>query len=170
MSYISRHATRKTGASAELMYLLIVLVAGIATAWWAGHRLGMDLSSITTAASVLGFTETGRLSHGAAGYTAQAHAEQSITTAPFCNPGQLPSFAPGVATLQQKLGDVMGAPVECEHAVTATGDTIQQTTTGLVAYNSLTNTVSFTDGWRHWAVAARGFVAWEGPESDPPAG
>ena len=52
----------------------------------------------------------------------------------------------------------MGAPLECEHPASGNGDTIQQTTTGLAAYTSATNTVSFTDGWRHWAITPSGFV------------
>ena len=55
MAYSHRYASRKRSArSAELLYLLIVLAAGVATAWWAGHKLGMDLSSINTVATVLG--------------------------------------------------------------------------------------------------------------------
>ena len=63
----------------------------------------------------------------------------------------------------------MGTPVECEHPADTSGDTVQQTTTGLAAYTQATNTVSFTDGWRHWAISPSGFVSWEGTESTPPA-
>ena len=45
MSYLNRRTTRRSAGSAELMYLLIVLAAGFATAWWAGHKIGMDLST-----------------------------------------------------------------------------------------------------------------------------
>jgi hypothetical protein len=151
------------------MYLLVVLVAGVATAWWMGHRVGMDLSSITAAASILGFTETGRLTHGAAGYTpAVARADQSAP-APYCPPEQAPAFAPAFTALKQRLGDGMGSPVECEHVTSPSGDTQQQTTTGLLAYTKASNIVSFTDGWRHWALTAQGYVTWEGPQSEPPA-
>jgi hypothetical protein len=171
MSYVNRHPspTRRAG-SAELMYLLVVLAAGVATAWWAGHKIGMDLSSITTMASVLGLTETGRASHGVVGYSPQLEAQAHTPAAPYCQAGQAPAFAAGLTGLKQQIGDVMGTPVECEHAVSPAGDTIQQTSTGLAAYNKLTNTVSFTDGWRHYAVTPRGFVSWEGAESNPPAG
>ena len=59
MAYIHRHLPpRRSAGSAELMYILVVLLAGAATAWWAGHRLGTDLSSINTLAAVLGINET----------------------------------------------------------------------------------------------------------------
>ena len=174
MSYINRHSARKTAGSAELVYLLIVLAAGVGTAWWAGHKIGMDLSAVTAAASVLGLTENGRSTHGTVGYTPKvANAAETYAgsaAAPFCNPGQAPAFAAGPSALRGRLGDTMGTPVECEHAISAAGDTIQQTTTGLVAYNTLTNTVSFTDGWRHYAITPRGFVTWEGADSNPPPG
>jgi hypothetical protein len=170
MLYTHRYApTRKRSASPELMYLFVVLAAGVATAWWAGRAVGMDLSVISTAASVLGLTETGRLTHGAVGYSVIKPADQSAPTPPFCNSGQVPAFALGLSGLKQQLGDSMGTPVECEHAISPAGDTIQQTTTGLAAYDTLTNTVSFTDGWRHWAITPSGFVAWEGSDSNPPA-
>jgi hypothetical protein len=134
----------------------------------------MDLSSINTMASLIGLTETGRSTHGIVGYS-PAGANAGATTdqaaaAPYCAAGQAPAFAAGLIGLKQQVGDVMGSPVECEHAVSSSGDSIQQTTTGLAAYNKLTNTVSFTDGWRHYAVTSRGFITWEGAESDPPAG
>jgi hypothetical protein len=169
MSYINRHPTKKSAGRAELMYLLVVLMAGFGTAWWAGHKIGMDLSSLTAVASVLGLTETGRLTHGAMGYQANTavQTDQQVMV-PYCAAGQTPTFKDGLATLKQQLGDAMGAPIECEHPASAAGDTVQATTTGLAAYNKLTNTVSFTDGWRHWAITAHGLVAWEGTDSNPP--
>jgi hypothetical protein len=172
MSYLNRQTTKRRVGSPELVCLLVVLTAGVVTAWWVGQQIGMDLSSVTSQASMLGVTETGRFSHGSVGYTVGAAAAESSAgpSAPYCNPGQMPNFALGLSGLKQRLGDTMGAPVECEHPATANGDTIQQTTTGLAAYTSSTNTVSFTDGWRHWAITPTGFTRWEGTESDPPAG
>jgi hypothetical protein len=63
----------------------------------------------------------------------------------------------------------MGKAVECEHAASAAGDTVQQTSTGLAAYDKASNTVSFTDGWRHWELTAQGLVSWEGEDKMPPA-
>jgi hypothetical protein len=39
-----------------------------------------------------------------------------------------------------------------------------------VAHNKLTGMVSFTDGWRHYAITASGFTTWEGSQSEPPTG
>jgi hypothetical protein len=170
MTYLNRRDSRKGGGGGELMCLLVVLAAGAATAWYAGHKIGMDLSSLSTAASILGLTETGRTTHGAVGYTQTAAAEIDELLAPYCNPGEKPTFALGMAALKERLGDTMGTALECEHPSSPTGDTLQQTSMGLAAYTHATNTVSFTDGWRHWAITPRGFVSWEGTSSDPPAG
>jgi hypothetical protein len=183
MAYIHRHSPskRSSAGSPELVYLLVVLAAGIATAWWAGHKIGFDLSGISTAASVLGLTETAQAqvpqrvvgySPGPAAASADAGqaTQSSAAAAAYCDPGQVPAFALGLADLKQQLGDTMGTPVECEHVASAGGDTVQKTTTGLAAYNRATNTVSFTDGWRHWALTPGGLVTWEGTDPNPPTG
>ena len=152
------------------MYILVVLLAGAATAWWAGHRLGTDLSSINTLAAVLGINETVGVTRPV-GYSAPAVDQaQAAALAPNCTAGQTPAFTDKLAQLKKQLGDTMGAPVECAHASAAVSDTIQQTTTGLAEYNQVTDTASFTDGWRHWAITPRGFLTWEGEQSEPPAG
>jgi hypothetical protein len=175
---LHRRPSKHSAGSAEFLYLIVVLAAGVATAWYAGHRIGFDLSGITTMASVLGLTENAaNVQHAAVGYTpgaaAQAAAPDEAAGAPaavYCNPGQAPTFALGLAALKQRLGDTMGTPIECEHPASADGDTIQQTTTGLAAYDHATNTVSFTDGWHHWAITPGGFVSWEGTDPNPPTG
>ncbi|MBV9597259.1 MAG: hypothetical protein JOZ87_10365 [Chloroflexi bacterium] len=158
MAYSPRLNRKRHPLSAEFMYLLVVLAAGVTTAYWAGHRLGLDLSIIETAASVIGLDETA--SSPSVGYVEPPAA--------YCNPGEQPAFSNGLATLKQQVGDPMGAPVECEHPVSASGNTSQQTTTGLAAYDKSSNTVSFTDGWRHWALTANGLVSWEGTDANPP--
>ena len=70
---------------------------------------------------------------------------------PYWAPGQEPEFQFGFAFLKSQLGDLMGEPLECEHANPENGDTLQQTTTGLSFYRKSTNTPTFTDGWNHWA-------------------
>jgi hypothetical protein len=80
------------------------------------------------------------------------------------------SFALGIAALKQRLGATMGDPIECEHPASGNGDTVQKTTTGLAAYRKSSNTVSFTDGWRHWALRDANLITWEGDSPDPPAG
>jgi hypothetical protein len=171
MSYLNERTTRKGGGTAELMCLLLVLCAGVATAWVAGQKIGMDLGGLSAAASILGLTDTGREAHGAVGYNPNALPAEATTEllAPYCNPGERPRFALGMAALKERLGDTMGMPLECEHPATSAGDTVQQTTMGLAAYSQTTNTVSFTDGWRHWAITPRGLVNWEGTSSEPPA-
>ena len=149
------------------MYLLVVLVAGAATAWWAGQQAAMNLSAIQTVAAVLGINEKVGTTRPV-GYSQAREQTADTPAAPYCQPGQTPAFVNGLATLKEQVGDVMGAPVECEHLASVVGDTVQQTSTGLAAYNSLTNTDTFTDGWRHWALTPNGLVRWEGTESQPP--
>lgn len=141
------------------MYLLVVLAAGVMTAYWAAHQIGMDLSGIQTIAAVLGVDEKAP-SSPAVGYVQPQ--------APYCKDGQQPAFLNGMAALDRQIGSVMGDPVECEHGASADGSTEQQTTTGLATYNGVTGTMTFTDGWRHWALTPRGMVTWEGDTSTPP--
>jgi hypothetical protein len=177
VAYLNR-STKRTAGSAELVYLLIVLVAGITTAWWAGQRIGLDLSSLSTIPRLLGISAPSRPTSGfdAREQLLQSSASASSTSAeaapaalaPYCSPGEAPAFVFGVAELKQHLGDTMGSPVECEHPATVAGDTVQQTTTGLAAYHQRSNTVTFTDGWQHWALTPSGVVTWEGTQSEPP--
>lgn len=92
----------------------------------------------------------------------------SAQGAPYCEPDQLPRFVFGFAALKEQIGDVMGEPMECEHANPRNGDALQQTTTGLSFYRKQTNTPTFTDGWEHWALTAEGLVTWLGDSIDPP--
>jgi hypothetical protein len=85
-----------------------------------------------------------------------------------CTPGQ-PIFVHGAATLKAALGEAMGDPLECERVTSASGDTEQRTTAGLVYYRASTNGVAFTNGFDHWALAANGIVHWTGDAVDPPA-
>lgn len=88
--------------------------------------------------------------------------------APFCAPGQAPQFVFGFKALSDELGEIMGEPLECEHAEAATGDAHQQTSKGLSFYRKSTNTPTFTNGWEHWALTAEGLVYWTGSSIDPP--
>jgi hypothetical protein len=168
MAYSSRRLTRKRSTfSAESMYLLVVVAAALATAYWAGHTIGMNLSAIQTVASVLGIDETIGSTHRV-GYSSAPADTASRPTAPYCQQGQQPAFTKGMATLRSQVGDAMGTPVECEHPAAVVGDTVQQTTTGLAAYSSITDTETFTDGWHHWALSPGGLVQWEGTSAEPP--
>jgi hypothetical protein len=173
MATFPRRLTRKRSAfSAESLCLLVLLAASVATAWYAGHMLVMNLSGIETAAAFLGITQSTDLTRQV-GYSSTREQDAVVQpaaagAAPYCQAGQTPTFANGIAALKQQVGDAMGTPVECEHVASVRGDTIQQTSTGLAAYNSSTNTVTFTDGWHHWALTADGFVSWDGTEASPP--
>jgi hypothetical protein len=87
----------------------------------------------------------------------------------FCPADLGPEFAFGFATLSATLGEVMGAPMSCEHGDPAgSGDVLQETTTGLAFYRVSTNTPTFTDGWNHWGLTPEGMVYWTGSSIDPP--
>ena len=88
--------------------------------------------------------------------------------APHCRPGQARQFVFGFAALKAQLGPIMGEPIECEHSNDANGDTLQRTTTGLAFWRKSTNTLTFTDGYRHWELMPGGTVYWEGPPIDLP--
>jgi hypothetical protein len=62
----------------------------------------------------------------------------------------------------------MGEPVECEHAQSDNGDTLQATTTGLAYYRKTLNTPIFTDGQAHYAWTTQGLIGWRGPSADAP--
>jgi hypothetical protein len=189
LTYLNRTRVRRSAGSPELLSLLIVLVAGVAAAWWISGRIGMDLSSLKAAPAILGLNPTTRPLSGfdgrvstieaasAAAGVADAPAEAAAVpveaqatspAAPFCRPGQTPEFVHGLAELKRLLGDPMGTPIECEHPANAGGDTMQQTTTGLAAYYRASNAVTFTNGWEHWALTPDGLIFWEGTQSEPP--
>ena len=94
---------------------------------------------------------------------------EATPAAPFCADGQAPRFVLGFAALKARLGAAMGEPLECEHPG-PDGQMLQRTTAGLAVYDGRANRASFTDGWRSWALAPGGLVAWEGgglPPDEP---
>src|SRR5262245_13606192 len=169
MAYLNRHPARKSrGGSAELLYLFVVLAARAATFWWAAHRIGGDLSAISRVATLLGIRALPSSAATQPATVQAAGTDQSAVRAPYCEAGQSPAFGHELAALKAQIGDVMGTAVECEHPSNTPGDTVQQTSTGLAASSSSTNMVSFTDGWRHWALRDGALVSWEGTEAAPP--
>src|SRR5205085_194279 len=95
-------------------------------------------------------------------------APPTAAAGPYCASGQPATFVLGFAQLHDTLGDaVMGEPVECEHANAANGETLQQPTTGLAIYRPSTGELSFTDGWRYWALTPASTVAREGDDQMP---
>jgi hypothetical protein len=91
--------------------------------------------------------------------------------APFCLPGQSPSFEFGFAALNQATGGAMGEPTECEHGTDrirqSNDDTSQKTTTGIATYSWCTNTPGFTRGEDHWMLTADGLEHWVGGPDSP---
>lgn len=103
-----------------------------------------------------------------------AHAELAEVAASLqpegpCQAGLAPRFVLGFAALAVELGPVMGEPLECERSNPENGDTLQRTTTGLAFYRKSTNTPTFTDGTKHWALTQTGLTFWSGAAVDPPA-
>ena len=88
--------------------------------------------------------------------------------APYCPPGQAPTFDVLFQPLRVPLGSEMGNPLECAHRDPTSGDVVQQTTTGLAYYRASVNVVAFTDGSHHWAQVAQNIVQWDGDSLDPP--
>ena len=88
--------------------------------------------------------------------------------APFCAPGQPPRFVLGIGELKERLGPIMGEPLECEHINPANGDTVQQTSTGLAYYRPAINTPIFTNGTAHYALSGGQLIFWESDSVEPP--
>jgi hypothetical protein len=93
----------------------------------------------------------------------------SAQPAPYCLPGREPSFGPELTELSQQLGERMGEPIECPHPDATTGDTLQQTSTGLATIQAMSNTASFTSGDEHWQLTPNGLEYWVVPSMDTPA-
>jgi hypothetical protein len=80
-----------------------------------------------------------------------------VQNAPYCQPGESPTFGSGFAALHDQLGEAMGDPVSCEFTDPAGSGAIQQqTTTGLAFWQPASNGVFFTDGQQQWTLAADG--------------
>ena len=91
-------------------------------------------------------------------------APASAAAQPVCG------FVFGFAALKGLLGATMGDPATCEYAdPNGSGDTLQNTTTGLAFWRKSTNTPTFTDGWNHWGLTPVGLISWSGPSIDPPS-
>jgi hypothetical protein len=88
--------------------------------------------------------------------------------APWCPTDETPSFRFGFAALRDALGEVMGQPTACEHGDAVTGDTYQETSTGLAVYHWCTNTPTFSQGSDHWILTPDGMEHWVGQGLLPP--
>jgi hypothetical protein len=127
---------------------------------------------MTRSAHIRFLTRRGlRLGTALAVLTALLTLPVSLTSAQsyqFCRPGTEPTFVLGFAALHAELGDVMGAPMECEHGNPLNGDTLQRTSKGLAFYRAATNVATFTNGSEHWAITQEGLTYWTGDSIDPP--
>jgi hypothetical protein len=130
---------------------------------------------------VLGLTACAPVAGAMSAPAPKAAAVQAVGDTPISAPvvspvstvcdSEHPSFVLGFAVLKDRLGDKMGTPLECEHAMpnaTAGPDTQQATTTGLAYWSHFPNAPAFTDGWDHWALTESGFEHWTGDVVDPP--
>jgi hypothetical protein len=89
--------------------------------------------------------------------------------APHCGSDDPPVYVFGFAHLKSLLDATMGDPVSCEYAdPNGTGDTLQDTSTGLAFWRKSTNTPTFTDGATHWGLTVDGLLTWTGASIDPP--
>jgi hypothetical protein len=73
----------------------------------------------------------------------------------------------GIGALAERLGPIMGVPLECEHVDPATGYTIQRTTTGLAIYQPASNRTTFSVGSSSYILADGQVLLWRG-SGDPP--
>ena len=167
MIHFSRRIPGKRPVSAEFLYLLIVVAAAVVTAYWAARTIGIDLSIIENSASALGIDGSVARTRQV-GYSEPRVEAMPAPSAPHCRAGEQPAYLNGMAALHQQIGAAMGTPLECEHTDGAVGNTVQQTSAGLAAYDRQRNTETFTDGWHHWALTPDGLVAWEGTSAEPP--
>src|SRR5512133_2862493 len=60
-----------------------------------------------------------------------------------------PEFRMGFKVLADEIPDIAGQPVDYEH-YGANGDSLQQTTTGLMVWRKADNWTAFTNGYMSW--------------------
>jgi hypothetical protein len=176
------------GANAGVVSLVglgVVAVAVAVAIWWWTHGVwgNFSWSFLEDAATyvaygkperpVVGFEaqpteEAAPVARSESTAAVEPAADQPATAdpsgAPFCPARQAATFVLGFSHLKQELGATMGDPIECEHTNPANGDRLQHTSTGLTVYRPSTGELSFTDGWRHWALTSAGLVALEGDD------
>ncbi len=84
-------------------------------------------------------------------------APMSAVPAPAAPPAAPPAFKLGFATLASLIPDIVGQPVENEH-YGANGDSLQQTTTGLMVWRKADNWTAFTNGSMTWVNGPYGVM------------
>lgn len=89
----------------------------------------------------------------------------------YADSGDSLSFKLGFENLAKEIPQIAGTPLEDEH-YGPNGDSLQQTTTGLMAWRKADNWTAFTDGSRTWVMGPDGLhergnnerFDWESPE------
>jgi hypothetical protein len=79
---------------------------------------------------------------------------------PYCGQDQSPTFGPAFATLVEQLGDIVGEPLDCEHADESSQLVVQATTTGNLFRDPSDGSVGFSNGVDRWIVGPDGAVVW----------
>jgi hypothetical protein len=152
-----RYGSRSPSSVPTLLGLIVMLIAAAlvasSTGRWASTAIVVPSTEVFSAS--LALTHPQRPLVGAT--------PGESMPAPDCR-----SFSSVFAALDDSIHDTMGQPLECPHTDPNTGDTLQATSTGLAIFRHESQTATFTDGYRRWAVGTRGVVRWEGETLDPP--
>ncbi len=69
---------------------------------------------------------------------------------PAPTPAAPPAFKLGFATLASMIPSIVGQPLENEHFNPANGDSLQQTTKGMMVWRKADNWTAFTNGYMTW--------------------
>lgn len=83
------------------------------------------------------------------------------------------SYQDSFATMDSLVPQVLGACVANAHPSNQAGDTMQETSNGLLTWTKATNVAEFTDGHSTWVLSGYGLIlrdagsaySWEGPTS-----
>jgi hypothetical protein len=140
--------------------IVLVLIGGVLGGAWAAQlEPTIRLDSLTAGVLELNSRPP---AHPRSGY--QPISDESAE----CGSAGITAFNSVFDDLRLRLGDGMGAPVECARTNAENGDLLQRTSRGLALRRFSSGTVIFTDGQQHWALVRGELVSWSGPGVDPP--
>lgn len=97
----------------------------------------------------------------------------SPTAAQTTSSGANCQFQNGFATMDSMVPAVLGTCLTNAHASNTSGDTMQETSNGLLTWTKATDVTEFTDGHSTWVLSGYGLIlrdastayTWEGPTS-----
>ena len=83
------------------------------------------------------------------------------------------AFQNGFATIDSMVPAIVGSCLANAHSANATGDTMQETSNGLLTWTKATDVTEFTDGHSTWVLSGYGLIlrdagtaySWEGATS-----